>query len=180
MAVRELLLCNGYTGTGYTGNVSDIDEDYRSPDSAFISSPTDGTDLPVRFDFTAPVGLTDDDVIFWLDIKFSLRVSNPEDVDSVQINYFIDGSPVSGASEGLTGLQTFFTQRSYGKVPWDVDFTVAQIGTAQIEMVVNQSGMPIDVDWDLDYINLAYFYGKSSQLDKPLIQRKTYKHLFTR
>lgn len=163
MAEEILFLDGTFSGTGWTGTGTDIDEGITAADGAEISSDADGEADIVTLGF-ADTALSDSDTITQVDIVIRGRVTTDGGDEEFNVSFLIGGAAQGAtlASGIITSTHANYTLNDIG---WNSDWTAAQLNGMQIEVAGLQAGMPTANTWHIDTAQavITYTPGSSPQ-----------------
>ncbi len=159
MATETLFLDGTFSGIGWTGTGTDIDEGITGADGNEISSDSDGEDDAVTLDFADIVDIVDADTVTRIDLEIRARVTTQGDDENFNgVDLLISSS---GLGESLTTSGTLTSSHanySLNGALWNTDFTVTQLNTLQVVLSPNQSGMPTANVWHIDTAEVVITY----------------------
>lgn len=183
MAIETLFLDGTFSGTGWTGNGTDIDEGISAADGAEISSDADGEGDVVTLDFANVVDIVDADTVTRIDVTIRGRVTTDGGDEDFQCDFHIN-SILQGATQ-TTGLLTASqANHTLNDAAWNVDRSVSDLNSMQLLVNPNQVGMPTANTWHIDTGEAVITYtpdaGGGASILRPRLQTPIYKHILTR
>jgi hypothetical protein len=150
MATETIFLDGTFSGTGWIGNGTDIDEGITAADGNEISSDADGENDSITLDFANVVTIVDADTVTRIDFTIRARVTTDGGDELFNGTDLIFSSTPAGASQSTGLLTASHANHTLNDTLWNVDRSVSALNSMQAILVPAQAGMPTANTWHID------------------------------